>query len=176
MMKRFLFAAVVFLGVVLVPLFCFAASCDSEGSSYYIRFTLDGTAYECNYGATDVNETAFGNVVSGEGQIIFIAGASSYGASTEAPDVGIMIMLNGTTTGTYEGLSEVMIMIIADDVGYELESGSVVLTVAGEAGSGTYEGTFSGVVLEEGENSLNLSNGSFRVQRLADDTFFPDLI
>ena len=173
MMKRFIFAAVIFLGVVLVPLFCFAASCDSE--SYYITFTLDGTAYECNYGATDVNEVAFGNVISGEGQIIFIGGASSYGASTEEPDVGIRIMLNGTTTGTYVYGSHAMIMIFADGVGYELVSGSVILTVAGEAGSGTYEGTFSGVVMDEGENSLNLSNGSFRVQRLADNTYFPDL-
>ena len=74
-MKRFLFAAVIFLGVVLVPLFCFAASCDSEGSSYYIRFTLDGTAYEFTKGATDVEAAAFGNMLT-QGLWIFMGGTS----------------------------------------------------------------------------------------------------
>jgi hypothetical protein len=170
------FAAVIVLGAVLVPLFCFAASCDSEGSSYYIRFTLDGTAYDLSKGATDINAVAFGNIVNIEGSIIFMGGTSDAITSEQEPDQGIMIMLNGTTAGTYslvEEDEEALVMIILDGTGYDAVSGSIVVTVVGEVG-GAIEGTFSGT-FTGGEASATLTNGSFRVQRLADDTYFPDM-
>jgi hypothetical protein len=175
MMKRFLFAAVIFLGVVLVPLFCFAASCDSEGSSYYIRFTLDGTAYDFTKGTTDIEAAAFGNILT-QGPWVFMGGTSEEVSSEEEPDNGIMILINGTTADTYSldpTDEETMFMVIVNGVGYNQESGSVIVTAVGEVG-GAIEGTFSGTV-EGAETSVSLTDGSFRVKRITDDRYMPPI-
>jgi len=124
-------------------------------------------------GPIDVNEYAFGNIVHPDESFIFIRGTSDTEYSYNEPDPDIMILISGTTTGTYsllEAYDEAMLFIIEDGKAHHSVSGSIVITAIGEVG-GVIEGIFSGGVIHEDGYGLGLSNGVIKVQHLAEDTY-----
>jgi hypothetical protein len=174
----------VFLLVIMIGfLFFYAGSC-SKGYEYYVKFKANGEEVIFGLGFTDVEENAFANVIY-ESETLFVATPEAVDKSTP-PNASIMILIGGAGPGTYEYGSDSQLTIYYVDSGfmYSLLTGSVTVTSFGEVG-GAIEGTFeatankivlSGIKLQPPEPDVTITEGSFRVKRIADETYNPFII
>ena len=87
-------------------------------------------------------------------------------------------MFRGTSTGTFSDTSDASLYYREDGSGW-WEGGPVddiVITVTTyDNVGGVIEGTFSTTIIEEEPDSItkNITEGKFRVKRIADDTLIP---
>jgi len=175
-MKKLLVLCFV-LGVIFVPAFLFASSCDSEGAEYYINFTLEGIEYSLTFGVTDIETDPFAAAQSG-GSFTFMSGVNVETTSFEEPSgdyARVEAIFNGATTGIFTTASEdfeVDIWIVEGGIYYYYfaTAGILQVTTYGEVG-GAVEGTFNltltgGIVPAALGDSPLTTTGSFRVKRI----------
>ena len=173
-MKRHFFkiTSAVFALFILVSL----AGCgDDSGSedNYFIKCTIDGTTYNYTYGFTEeaFGGPAFGNCDPGASPSTFIMaqpGVTAYASGIPADC--IFLDFNALTTGTYTTGADFSIYL----GGTKIDSTSFTLNVDQyEAVGGVISGTFSGVISNAASGAMPVTDGSFNVLRIADNTLVP---
>jgi len=175
--------------VFLAPASVFAASCDSAGDEYYIKFIFEGKEYVCSYGhpSSDV-DVPYAAVTTpllfnGPAEYIQFLGSSS-DTMDENPDffieVGgtLYVMTAGNYTGEYQlpdyGYAFIDISEGEGVYYYFLSSGTVTINsfgAIGEAVEGTFNATFV-LPTAIGDTPQEVS-GSFRVKRIAPEDLPP---
>ena len=159
----------VLLLAALVVIACKPAGEDG-GAEYYISFLFDGERVEFTQGLLEFENVPFAMYATSGGT--FIA-ALPQGVSLEGgePETYAGIELMGPLlAGTYDVfLEEAGFMYSFAEAIWYAESGSVTVTVAGGVGAAV-EGTFSGTV-SDGESDHSVTDGTFRVKRIPDDSF-----
>jgi Family of unknown function (DUF6252) len=175
----------VFLLFIVSGFFFFYAGSCNNGLDYYVKFKANGEEVIFGLGFTDVEPNAFANIIYGS-STMFVATPDTVDKGT-TPSSIIVITIGGTGPGTYTYGADSQLVISFRDSGvpYILatgSTGSVKVTSFGEVG-GTIEGTFEAtayLVSAQGIKmaappDLIITEGSFRVKRIADGTFTPIL-
>ena len=170
---KLLKTVVMFMAIIVSPLILFGGSCESK-SPYYIQFTLDGEEYVFEQGLTDVDDNAFGHIFF---STTWIYAALEKGQDTSSlPQDYIIIRCGSTTTGTYPWGIDSLLFFRYDrngEVFFPDMGGTTTATIDkyGEVGD-TIEGTFTAYLADQdtGTTILQLTNGTFKVKRLEDDS------
>jgi len=154
-------------------------SCTSEEAAYYVRFTANGETYELTKGFSDIANGDAVAVISGETYLALTGTTDNIDTSAIGDDGtevqnAVFIVLVGTTTGTYDEEGEIeVVFVIIDSVEYNINALSVTVTVVNEVGS-TVEGTFTATITpEEGGDSIEITEGEFKLYRAEDDVISP---
>ncbi len=124
-------------------------SCSNEEESYFIEGTINGQTYRCS-----------AYVLAGAG-----GGATAILASDSESDYlngnnAWTISVFGTTTGTYNGLTN-MILYGVDTANFYIGSGSILSITITSYGD-VVEGTFDGQITYSGDAQDYPISGSFR--------------
>ena len=175
-MRKWLFVA---LCVAVMATIGVLVSCTSDEAAYYVRFKADGQDYELTKGFSDIASGDAVAVISGE-EYLALTGTtdnidtSAIGDDETEVENAVFIVLVGTTTGTYDEEGEIeLVFVILDSVEYEIGALSVTITVVNEVGS-TVEGTFTATVTPEGGgDSVEITEGEFKLYRAEDDVISP---
>jgi hypothetical protein len=177
----------VFLLVIVSSfLFFYAGSCN-KGLDYYVKFTAtsetESDEIVLGLGLEGYSENAFANVINGETASTLFVATSGTGGS----DSSILIAIGGIVPGTYTFQGDNFLTISYADSGipYGLDStfstASLTVTSFGEEGE-TIEGTFTATLYRTLQldtkaaaptPDVTITDGSFRVKRIADDTYNP---
>jgi hypothetical protein len=170
--------------LVLVGLALALGACDSSGtggdSSFVVSFTVDGTDYVLTEGYTgnDVFDSGANGSLS-DGGSIYVGAAGSGVSAMDSEGPYVFLVAEGTTTGTYTSTdAAIKIFFGAEQIHYTIndslgdppspDTRTITITEFSESVGGTIEGTFSGT-LTGGDGSIEVTNGSFVVERLADE-------
>jgi hypothetical protein len=202
-MRKYHLLAVVFLCVLILLAAVYAGGCGNGGgggggAEFFVTFTAQGQTFTWTLGATDVEANAFCELLPENGQR-FISLATPEVITTSDVDAGtvsngilLLIDYSGSfTTGTYTaGDGEVEILMAIDDgstfqnAEYRAaqdehsSSAAVVVTEVGAQGE-TIKGTFTATMARDtgegfGPDPLVITDGSFTLKRIPDDSFVPD--
>jgi hypothetical protein len=175
-MRKWLFIA---LCVAVIATIGVLVSCTSDGAAYYVRFKADGQDFELTKGFTDIASGDAVAVIGEETYLALTGTTDTFDTSvigddeTEVQNV-VFIVLLGTTTGTYDEEGEIdLAFVIIDSVEYNINALSVTVTVVGAVGS-TVEGTFTATITPEGGgDSIEITEGEFKLYRAEDDVISP---
>lgn len=156
---------------------CFDNSSDDNGcSDCVISFTMDGTSYSFTKGYNDISGPPEGSIDDTETTPVYTYLAAVPSDATDQSEyVMIMFFLKdgGNETDGIIGYNEEAIIfqsridgtVYDDDI--NTEDFEITITEnSGDVGS-TIEGTFEGSL----GNGTSISNGYFKVERVADNTF-----
>ena len=181
-MKRIVVVCFV-LAALFLPAFVFASSCDSEGTGFYINFTLEGVEYSCTFGYTDVEKDPFA-AAQLEGIFTYIAGVSGETNMYGEPSgdyAWVEVYFDGAEAATLTGDDfevDIWIYTGGEYYFYESSAGTLDITTYEEVG-GAVAGSFD-VTLEGGIDAFALGDptlattGSFRVKRIEYDFGFAE--
>ncbi len=167
-------SALFLIFAVVAAVIFISASCDNTGNgdSYYISFNFSDEEYEYTLGLTEVEEHAWVSQVSAfsEADLYFFAAPNVETGLTEPDDYMLIIVINVEVDaiGSY---TTVNVYYRKDGITYTSTTASVEITVYGAVDE-TVEGTFSATV-NAGGPSIEITNGSFRTKRIADNTYAP---
>ena len=165
-MKHFLIIISV-ICIASLSIFMFSGCPTAPG--YYIKFKVDGVEKNFDKGFTDYEKEPFGNEIGGEGTALFATPDDETGDAE--PDNYIWIDFNGVDTDTYPATflnAEIGVYLTIGGVGTDNSDCTLQVTSYG-AVDGTIEGTFSGLL----SDGSTITDGEFRVLRIADNTFYP---
>jgi hypothetical protein len=178
--KKVTIIAVSILIFAAVQTASLAGGCGSSvPSGYHISFSLEDQNYTWTLGVTSVEEDALGELLS-EGAFLAMATPETITDTQEFYDcsnyIALIIISGDITAGTYPcDSNDTRLKIKIENAYYELVSGTITIEKIGAYGE-TITGTFQGSVEPSGGGEpLELSPGSFRVQRIPDDVWIPDL-
>ena len=186
-MKRFIVLLFTVI-LILIPVYLFAASCDSTEEGYYITFTFDGEEYTLSYGYTDVaTGEAFGALFTRDGEEIHFYGINQEIESTDGPadnaiyviaylyphELGVYLDDYDASRNSIQSFGEITIIAYDGKNLYEYSSSSGTISITsfgnvGEAIEGTFDLTFEGGLkpFAFGDSPEDVQ-GSFRVKRIA---------
>lgn len=153
----------------------FVAGCSDDDANlpaYYIAFKIDGQAkvFGASFGEAEYGNIPFGNASSSDVTVLFAQPVQTYLSNGE-PDNYLFINHEGTNVGTYTALDS-EISYAENGTGYESIALTLSVTEYGAVG-GVIAGTFTASVTNSGNPLRQITDGSFRLLRLADDTFNP---
>ena len=157
--------------------FFFLGACGGS-DDYYITFKVDGVSKTFDKGFTDYESAPFGNLVDLYGDLFAMYATPDEETGESWPDNYISIMFRGTSTGTYSDTLEASLYYREYGSGW-WEGGPVddiIITVTKyDDMGGVVEGTFSTTIIDEISESITreITEGKFRVKRIADDTLIP---
>lgn len=160
--------------LVLLLVFTFVAGCSDDDAGlpeYYMAFKIDGQArvFGASFGEAEFGNKPFGCYITDDDETFLFAQPVQTYYSNSAPTNYLMIGINGSGTGTYTGLVGEFDYI---ENGQTYNDHSFSLTITGyDAAGGVIEGTFFASVSNDGEPLRQITDGSFRLLRLADNTF-----
>jgi hypothetical protein len=169
----------IFVVIVLLlagSLFYIASNCDGDGETYFIYAKLDGTVYDWTLGTTDIEPNALGTYItpadSDPGGVYLFATPETTDSSTEPANYAwFSIVFNSTPPAIYntipDDFDEAYYMI--NNTEWDFIDITLEITEYGDVG-GVIAGTFSGTVTD-GSDTMDVTEGSFSVKRVADDTF-----
>ena len=172
-MKRLWLISAIVIPMVLLGFF---VSCDNAGglSGYYIYTEFTGSAYELKLewklGPTNVDADACGWVRTGDPDETTIIATPDVITGESEPYNYILIVFEGTTTGTYS-ISDVHFPYFIGDLGAWVFTDITLEVTVYEDVGGVIAGTFSGTVEHALNNStMTVENGQFNVIRAPDDS------
>jgi hypothetical protein len=179
-MKKLLF---ILFCVAIVATVGLLVSCTSGGAAYYVRFKADGQSYEFSKGFNDVgggDASAF--LITGDSFLVIIGTTDDFssdivGDSNSEVDNAFFVVIRGTTVGTYDDIGETgdfeIGYIAINGVLYEPSAISITISVINEVG-GTIEGTFTATLVPEGGgDSVEITEGEFKLYRAEDNSVLP---
>jgi hypothetical protein len=167
--------------VGLSSLLFIGASCES-GPEYYITFKADGQELTFEQGLSDIESAAFGSIDNDPGEALFLIATPDPGEIyTSEPDTYILFRIYATSPGTYisgagfQPLATLVTLIYRKNgVFYRSTStnGEVTVTVSkiGEV-EDVIEGNFHAIVGNLDAEDIQITDGEFRVKRVADESF-----
>ena len=172
-MKKLGFGAVVTC-MLIFSIFMSVSSCetDNNGDSYYISFNFGDEAFTFTLGLTEVEEHAWVSEINEQPavELYFFAAPTVETGDTE-PDDYMWFIIRDIEAGETGGYSTVDVYYRQDGVTYFDTIATVNIAVYGAVGE-TLEGTFSATVTDGGP-SIEITNGTFRTIRTADNTYAP---
>ena len=159
---------------VVAAVIFISASCDNTGGSdsYYISFNIGDEEYEYTLGLTEVEEHAWVSELNVDStfELYFFATPNVETGLTE-PDDYMWFIVRNIEAGETGGYSTVDVYYRQDGIYYFDTQALVDITVYGAVGE-TLEGTFSATV-DAGGPSIEITNGTFRTIRTADNSYAP---
>jgi hypothetical protein len=167
--------------VGLSSLLFIGASCES-GPEYYFTFKADGQELTYEQGLDDIESAAFGNIISVTGEALYLFAAPDQGEiSASEPDTYTLFIIYETSPGTYISgagfqplAALVTLMYRKNGVFYRSNAtnGEVTVTVSkiGEVDD-VIEGSFQAIVGNSDAGDIQITDGAFRVKRVADESF-----
>jgi len=163
-MKRFLLIITV-VCIASLSIFLFTGCPTATTDTYYIKFKLDGVDKNFDKGLTDVEEKPFG-VQNGFSNTDIFANPNVVSMGNEIECLYFNTGLHDVGTET----NEVALSYVTEaGVLYESTAHTVTITTY-ESGGGVIEGTFSATVHNAISGDKEITEGEFRVKRIADDT------
>ena len=160
--------------VLIFSIFMAVSSCetDNNGDSYYISFTIGDETFEFTRGLTEVEEHAWVSEINEQPTVdlYFFAAPTVETGSTE-PDDYMWFIIRDIEAGETGGYSTVDVYYRQDGVTYFDTIATVNIAVYCAVGE-TLEGTFSATV-DNGGPSIEITDGSFRTIRTADNSYAP---
>ena len=167
--------------LVIITLICIASlpfllftGCTTS-ASYYIKFKVDGVDKNFDKGPTNYESVPFGQIVTGDPDYTDLRATPDVETGEVLPlDNYISIQFYNTTTGSYAGLEEAIIAYNENGAKYLATDITVNVTKYDEEEGGVIEGTFSATITPEvPTGSKEITEGEFRVKRVARDLFVP---
>jgi len=167
--------------VILLPAYLCNASCDGDGglTGFFIYANIgdppcEATDYEWRLGLTNYEAEAFGVVSTiGDPSTLLIA-TPDVETGVDPPDNYVMIIIDGTSTGTYKTSEAPFFSGNYYINGEQWTFSAMTLRITTfEAVGGVIEGTFSGTIQTPLAEYVAICGGQFRVKRIADNTFAP---
>jgi hypothetical protein len=160
--------AATYMGVIVVLILVFGlVACDNTGGSirlsgYYIYAKIGDTDYEWKLGFTNVEDDAFGIVEPGAPDTTWLLATPDIAADVGDTDNFVMIVFEGTTTGTYSMSDVVQAGYSINGLPLLFTDITLVVTTYEDVG-GVIKGTFSGTVEDLYTNTTTVENGQFNV-------------
>ena len=168
--------------VSMSSLLFIGASCES-GPEYYFTFKADGQELTYEQGLDDIESAAFGNINGVTGEALYLFATLDQGEiSASEPDTYIMFRIYETSPGTYISgagfqplAAQVTLQYRKEGTLYRSDygNGEVTVTVSkvGEVDD-VIEGSFQAIVgILSSEEEIQMTDGTFRVKRVADESF-----
>jgi hypothetical protein len=168
--------------VVFSSLLFIGASCES-GPEYYFTFKADGQELTYEQGLDDIESAAFGNINSVTGDALYLFATPNQGEiNSSEPDTYIMFRIYETSPGTYISgagfrplAAQVTLQYRKEGTLYRSDSGNGEVTVTvskvGEVDD-VIEGNFQAIVgILGSDEEVQMTDGTFKVKRVADESF-----
>ena len=159
------------VGVIVVLMLVFVlVACDNTGGSislsgYYIYAQIGPcgyTDYEWKLGFTNIEDDAFGMVEAGTPDTTWLLATPDVATDLSDTINFVMIVFEGTTTGTYSMSDVVQAGYVINGYGWLFTDITLVVTTYEDVG-GVIKGTFSGTVEDMYTNPMTVVNGQFNV-------------
>lgn len=173
-MKRFLLiitvVCIAFLSVVLF------SGCPAAPVSYYITFKAGGVDKNFDKGLTNFESEPFGHPITGDPDYTSVHATPDVATGDFYPDNFIVITFYGTATGSYTGLVEADMYYLESGKAWIAANDIIVNVTRYDADEGgIIEGTFSTTLTETTPDGiiLEITNGEFKVKRVAKDLYVP---
>ena len=169
------FVIVTLICIASLPFLFFTGCSTTSSDTYYIKFKVDGVDKNFNKGPTNYESVAFGQIVTADPDYTDLRATPDVVTGEILPlDNYISIQFYETTTGNYVGLEEVIMVYRENGVKYLATDITVNVTRYDIEEGGVIEGTFSATITPETPNgSKEITDGEFRVKRVARDLFVP---
>ena len=166
-MKRLLLIIIVAFIAASCSSFFMGCTTSSSLPPYYVAFTVDGERYVWEFGLTEFESNTFGSKLEeNPDDTHFIALPTEEEWSGGLQNY-ITIAFEGAAVGTYPIQN---ISYTVDGTHHTLVNGSITITNYEDVG-GVIEGTFS-VEVTDGDTTITIENGEFKVMRVADNTYW----
>ena len=166
--------------LVIITFICIASlsfllftGCTTTPVSHYIKFKVDGVDKNFDKGLTNYESEPFGQIVTWEPDYTDLRATPDVETGEDLPlDNYISIQFYGFTTDSY--IEEAIVAYNENGAKYEATDITVNVTRYDAEEGGVIEGTFSATVTSVPPNgSKEITEGEFRVKRVARDLFVP---